>query len=305
MIKNIFSFKPAIFIAGITGLILLSSCAPQAVNDQYSEEIAAWRTKRVERLKSENGWMNLVGLYWLKEGKNSFGSDSSNDLVFPNHAPAFAGIIVKTDSLIHLEVKEGVLITSGDKTIINELLASDATGNPTQLKMGSFSFFIIKRENQYGIRLRDLESPLLSMLDSIPCFPPDTSFRILAKFIPFGSMQIMEVKTVINTIEKYKVPGKLEFTLEGVKCTLYPFNEENQFFLLFADATSARETYGSGRFLYTDKPDADGNVVLDFNKAYNPPCAFTPFATCPLPPKENLLEVAIRAGEKDVHLYEH
>jgi uncharacterized protein (DUF1684 family) len=305
MIKNIPSLNSFFTFAGMLALLLSPSCTSYPSHDKYSEDISAWRTKRVERLKSENGWMNLVGLYWLKDGKNTFGSDSSNDLVFPPNAPAFAGNIQKTDTLIYLEVNDSVLITSDEKILKKEQLASDASKNPTQLKMGSFSFFIIKREKQYGIRLRDLESPLLSMLDSIPCFPPDTGFRIRAKFIPFDSVQIMEVTTVINTMEKYKVPGKLEFAMEGKKCTLFPFDEGNQFFLLFADATSARETYGSGRFLYTDKPDAEGNVVIDFNKAYNPPCAFTPFATCPLPPNENLLNVEIRAGEKDVHLYEH
>ncbi|MFN8207492.1 MAG: DUF1684 domain-containing protein [Bacteroidales bacterium] len=305
MIKNINFIRGFMPSAGIVLLLLLPSCQSGQKKDAYGEEIAAWRKSRIERLKSENGWLNLAGLFWLKEGKNTFGSDSSNDLVFPENAPAFAGVITKKDTLITLTIGKGVEIRSDGEIHSREELRSDATGKPTQLKMGTLSFFVIRRDTMFGIRLRDLESPMLNRLDSIPCFPADIHYRIRARFVPFDSVRTIEIQTVINTLEKYRVPGKIEFWVEGNKCTLLPFDEGNQFFLLFADATSARETYGSGRFLYADKPDTEGNVILDFNKAYNPPCAFTPFATCPLPPKENLLNVAIRAGEKDVHIYVH
>lgn len=259
----------------------------------------------MERLKSENGWLNLVGLYWLQQGTNIFGSDSSCTLIFPSSAPPVAGKLIRKDTLVTLEVNSGAVIESEGKKISSVVLKSDATGHPTTLKMGSLVFYLIKRDTLLGIRLRDLNSVLFSSLDSIPCYPPDSAWKIKAQFHPFEEPQKMHVHTIIGTLEEYTVPGKLVFELKGQRQTLIPFKEGQGFFIIFGDGTSAIETYGVGRFLQTNEPDLTGNVILDFNRAYNPPCAFTPYATCPLPPKENLLSIKITAGEKDPHLYAH
>ncbi len=264
-----------------------------------------WQKNRMERLKSENGWLNLAGLYWLQQGINTFGSDSSCTLVFPPSAPPVAGKIIRSDTLVTLEANPGIVIESEGKKIRSVVLESDATGHPTTLRMGSLVFYLIKRDTLLGIRLRDLNSPLSSSLDSIPCYPPDSAWKIKARFFPFEKPQKILVSTVIGTKEEYSVPGKLVFTINRKELTLLPFREEDGFFILFGDATSALETYGAGRFLNASGPDSTGIVILDFNRAYNPPCAFTPFATCPLPPQENLLSVRITAGEKDPHVYAH
>lgn len=264
-----------------------------------------WKNTRLYRLKSNQGWLNLAGLYWLNEGVNTFGSDSSNTMVFPPEAPAFAGHIIRHDSLVTLIPAQGVVILENETPVKKIRMIPDDAGNPTTLKMGSLVFFLIHRDARYGIRLRNLNSPLAKNLDSVPSYPPDTNWVIPARFIPFEKPEEMIVNTVVGTTEKYHVPGKLEFTIDGEPQTLLPFDEGDSFFLVFGDATSADETYGGGRFMVIPKPDSAGNVLLDFNRAYNPPCAFTPFATCPLPPKENLLKTGIYAGEKDPHIYAH
>jgi len=288
-------------------MLLLCSCSGHKppTTPAFVQSWKAWQKNRMERLKSENGWLNLAGLYWLQQGINPFGSDSSCALVFPPSAPPVAGKFIRKDSLVTLEVHPGVVIESEGKQVRSVVLESDATGHPTALRMGSLVFYLIKRDTLLGIRLRDLNSPLSSSLDSIPCYPPDSAWKITAQFHPFEKPQKMYVHTVIGTLEEYTVPGKLIFELEGRKQTLLPFKEGQGFFIIFGDGTSAVETYGAGRFLQADEPDLTGKVILDFNRAYNPPCAFTPYATCPLPPKENLLSVKITAGEKDPHVYAH
>ncbi len=170
------------------------------------------------------------------------------------------------------------------------------------MKAGSFGWFIIKRGDQYGIRLRDYNHPRIRSLNQIPCYPVSLSWRIEAKFHPFRADSIFNVPTMIGGTEEYRCPGKLVFTVGKVKTALYPFQTDDGFFIIFGDLTSGKETYASGRFLSTGKPDKHNRLIVDFNKAYNPPCAFSPYATCPLPPPQNRLKVEITAGEKAVHL---
>ena len=300
--------RKTIFRNSIFGLILLlSSCSGHKppTTSSFVHSWKEWQKNRIERLKSENGWLNLAGLYWLQQGNNTFGSDSSCDLIFPTSAPPVAGKFIRKDTLVTLEVNPGAGIVSDGKQIRKVVLESDASGHPTVLKMGTLVFFLIKRDTLLGIRLRDLNSPLSASLDSIPCYPPDSIWKIKARFLPFDKPEKLYVPTVIGTREEYTVPGKLVFEIGGQKQILLPFSEGKGFFIIFGDGTSALETYGAGRFLQADEPDSTGTVVLDFNRAYNPPCAFTPYATCPLPPKENLLTIKITAGEKDPHIYAH
>ena len=268
----------------------------------YENEIKEWKTDRIDRLKSKTGWVNLAGLYWLMEGKNSFGSDSSNNIVFPSKAPAFCGSIFLENDSLYFKANTGTIIYSRGSNVSEMTLQSDASGNATILESGSLAWFIIKRDKKYGIRLRDYENPRLYLLDSIPSFPIRMKGRITADFIPFDDIRKIEVATVIGGVDSYDCPGKLIFKIGRKECILLPFREGKDFFIIFADKTNGKETYGNGRFLYAAGPDNNNKVVLDFNKAYNPPCAFSPFATCPMPPRENILDVEIEAGEKAVHL---
>ncbi len=288
---------------------LLVQCSQSPKDDAgYKAEMKNWRETRMERLKSENGWLNLVGLLWLKPGNNSFGSDSSNQIVFPPKAPARVGTITLKDSVITLKMNKDNFITV-DTIQVSQgreiRLFTDANKRPTRIRIGSLSFYIIKRGDRYAIRLRDLESPLLKELDSIPAYPVNPDWKIRARLVPFDSSRTVEVSTVIDTRETYNVPGKLVFTIQGKEYSLLPFLEGKGYFLVFADGTSAAETYGAGRFLSVPAVDSKGYTIIDFNKATNPPCAFTPYATCPMPPRDNILPVKIEAGEKDPHIYKH
>lgn len=294
-----------LYLAALALTIISAGCHRdhQAIPDweSYTAEHEKWQENRLERLKSENGWLNLAGLYWLSEGKNSFGSDSSNTIIFPEKFPAFGGTIILEDSTARLVINPETPITTGGKPIDDTILSNDNQPNTTVLAHGSFRWFIIRRGAQFGIRLRDLEHPRTGALDHIPSYPFNKKFVVEARMVPFDTVRIVEVPTVIDGYtEQYQAPGELVFRINGKRQTLLPFSSGKGYFLIFGDETNGMDTYGAGRFLYTEMINGD-RVIIDFNKATNPPCAFSPFATCPLPPPENLLEMEIRAGEKTVH----
>jgi uncharacterized protein (DUF1684 family) len=288
----------------IFSLLLTSFACSYKTNESYLKEIQAWREARIERLKSKTGWLNLAGLFWLKEGENTFGSDSSNIIIFPPNALAFYGSIQKTGDSIVLKAAKRTGITVDGEIAAEKLLTSDAAGKPSLMESGSLAWIIIKRDDRYGIRLRDYNHPRITKLENIPCYETSPEWKITADFIPFDSIQSIETATVIGTTEINNCPGELVFRIGFTSYHLLPFSEGNEFFIIFADKTNGIETYGNGRFLYTSIPDSQNKVILDFNKAYNPPCAFSPFATCPMPPRENFLDLKIEAGEKEVHFAE-
>ncbi len=256
-------------------------------SEAFKADHAAWQKQRIDRLKTETGWLNLAGLFWLEEGVNTFGSDESNKLRFPEHFPAFGGEIILADSMISLNGSE---------------LRHDQQKETTLIANESFRWFIIKRGENYAVRLRNLEHPRIEELNHIPSYPLSEEWVIEAEFVAYDSARTIEVPTAIpNYNEPYKVPGELRFKKNGKTHTLLPFASGKGYFLIVGDATNGIDTYGAGRFMYTDQ--IDGNrVILNFNRATNPPCAFSPFATCPLPPLENILDLEIEAGEKGVHL---
>jgi uncharacterized protein len=287
----------------IAGTHLLAGCNRNTTQPEtYREEIEAWKEKRISNLKARDGWLNLAGLYWLQEGMNTFGSDSSNNLVFPLQAPAFIGVFErKGDSIYLLSTTVPVLINGIPSAHLK--IRSDASGSPDMMTVDSLAWFVIKRNDKYGVRLRDFNNPMIDSLTGIPCFETNDRWRITAAFKPYSKPEKHLVKTIIGTVEENLVPGELHFRVSGKKLTLYPFVAEHGFFLVFGDETNGSETYPAGRFLYTNAPDTNNQVIIDFNKAYNPPCAFTPYATCPLPLRKNILPIAIEAGEKTVHLF--
>ncbi len=271
----------------------------QKGNPSYIKSIESWHNKRISNLKKENGWLNLVGLFWLKEGNNTFGSAKTNDIVFPGkNVPGNIGTFILKDSVVTAEINPNVNVTVNDSTIKKAVLKNDLSGNPTVLSFGNLRWFVIKRGDQYGIRLRDLNAPLLTEFKGIKTFPINEDWRVEAEYHLYEKPKVLSIPTVLNTVEEDTAYGYLSFNLQGKDYTLDPLTEGNEFFIIFADETNGKETYGAGRFLYTEKPDSNNQVILDFNKAYNPPCAFTKFATCPLPPKQNYLNLKITAGEK-------
>jgi hypothetical protein len=283
-------------------VLIIAGCKQDKVDPEtYRTELEQWRAERLTRLKSRKGWLNLAGLYWLQTGMNTFGSDSSNTLVFPAKAPAFIGTMeLRGDTVYLRSTLKPVLVDSVPSSGMK--LNDDALGKPTIMMLHPYGWNVIKRGNRYGIRLRDYESLWIDSLKSIPCFEADEGYRIVATFKPYSKSEKSKVPTIIGTEEENLIPGELHFRIFGKKQVLYPFTENGSLFLVFGDLSNGEETYPAGRFLYTDAPDKDNRVIIDFNKAYNPPCAFTPFATCPLPIRKNILPVRILAGEKVVHL---
>ena len=266
----------------------------------YDREISKWRAGREADLKADDGWLTLAGLFWLKEGTTSFGSDPSNGIVLPpGAAPAHAGVFTLTAGKVSVRVLDGVAVMCAGKPVTAMDLLSDNPGKPDVLSLGALRMNVIRRGDRYGIRLKDGNSAQRKAFKGLRWFPVDPAARVTAKFVPYDPPKEIDIPTVLGTTEKAKCPGYVVFRLNGQDLRLDPIQEDTdtgELFFIFRDATAGKETYPPGRFLYADAPK-DGFVVLDFNKAHNPPCAYTTFATCPLPPPQNRLKVRIAAGE--------
>ena len=287
-------------------LAFAAGCAkhsPPLDVEAYKKEIAEWQAKRAERLTNDTGWFTLFGLFWLKEGENTFGSDSSNAFVFPKgKAPAFAGSFRLDHGIVRCEAKPKSAIRLNDLLVTSAVMVTDADGltDPTTLTLGPLNFFAIKRGEQYAIRARDKENPSRKNFKGLSFFPVDPKWRIEARFEPYTPPKTIEIATIINTVELDSCPGAIVFEFEGSTYRLDAVMErgtDDAFFVMFGDGTNGKETYGLGRQMYAPFPK-DGMTVLDFNKSYNWPCAYTDFATCPIPPKQNRLSINIEAGEK-------
>lgn len=299
------SFDTLLVIAVISFILMGCNSKDPLIPDEaaYLESIKQWQEQRLERLKDKDGWLSLAGLYWLEKGENSFGSGPENDIVFPEKADAFSGTLILEDSIVTLRVADGVHISSDDVQVSELVLKDDHSGNTSKLQQGDLAWYIIKRGERYGIRLRDHKHPRIQELDHIPSYPIQTSYVVEATLEPFDKPLTMTVATPVEGFtESYECPGLLKFQVNGEELALHPFKSGLGFFLVIADETTGLDTYGAGRFMYA-MPDSANRIILDFNKAYNPPCAFSPYATCPMPPRENFLPVAIEAGEKSVHLH--
>jgi len=305
-IRSAIKLKWSVIALLSVGSLFFFACTPDGPViedwDEYIADYKSWQEQRLDRLKTETGWMNLAGLFWLREGENSIGSDTSNSIIFPEKFEEHAGVITLRDSLVHFNPVTGIEVLSDGEAFQPGLLYHDQQENTTQISMGSFRWYIIKRGERYGIRLRDLEHPRLEELDHIPSYPFKKEWVVVADYMKYDTLRTLKVPTVIEDFfEEYEVPGEMVFKWKGKKQTLLPFKSRSGFFLIVGDASNGVDTYGAGRFMYAG-PLVNGKVILDFNRAYNPPCAFSPFATCPIPPLENILDISIDAGEKAVHL---
>lgn len=276
-----------------------TSMEAAAVSPEYAQEIEAWRARRLERLVSDTGYLTLAGLFWLKEGDNTFGSDPSNDFVFPA-GPAHAGVFTHAGGVTRVRALEGVSLLLNDKPVTENALRTDQMEETDVVHLENMSFYIIQRGDRFGVRMRWLESPVRKAFRGIEHFPTSAAYRVEARFEPYVPPKHIPVASVVGNVDTMLCPGAFVFEVDGKEERLDPVVEspdDNSMWLIFNDATSGDETYGGGRFLYTDRP-VDGKVIVDFNKAYNPPCAFSPYTTCPLPPFQNHLDVPVRAGEK-------
>lgn len=294
--------KLKIFLFAIAAF-LFCNCSSEKLEEkgtaEYIKSINDWHEKRVERLKEESGWLNLVGLYWLQPGKNSFGSSKSNQLVFPVGTPEFIGNFILEDSTVTAEIFDNPDVKIDNQIISTIILKSDLEDSTTIISYKSFKWFLIKRGEKFGIRLRDLNADLVKNFPGIERFPVNEDWKLNAKFVDYMPPKEINIPTIIGTVDVELSPGYVEFEIQNNIYKLDAIKSGDGLFFVFADLTSGEETYGAGRFLYTDGPDQNKNVILDFNKAYNPPCAFSKYATCPLPPEQNKIKLRITAGEKN------
>jgi len=284
--------------------ILLALCLCFAISAEaqsdYAKEVEKWRSEREAKLKTETGWLTVAGLFWLKEGVNTVGAGESFKVrLTDNFKQGKFGEIEFKDGKATLKVEKGIDAQADGKPIAGPVeLVPDEKGKPTEIITGTQTFYLIKREDRTGIRLKDSNSEARRNFKGLHWFPVDESYKVTARLEPFPEPKELKVPNVLGGFFKMKSMGLLKFTIGGKEGTLQPVEEDDgTLFLIFADGSNQNETYASGRFLYPDKP-VNGEVVLDFNKAENPPCAFTPYATCPLPPAGNKLEMEIKAGER-------
>jgi len=287
--------------------LLLTQCGqrkPPIDEAAFTKDVGQWQTKRAKGISGESSWLTLSGLYWLKPGDNPFGSDSGNQVILPPSAPKSAGIISWKDTLLMLTAKRGAGVRVKDSAVTTIRLRSDNDGvaEPTVITIGSVSFYAIKRGDQLGIRVKDKQNPARLHFTGLDFFPVSSDWRIEGKYEPFPRPKVIPVTSVIGTVENDTFPGTVSFTKGDTTFRLIAQIErgpESTLYFMFSDETGGKETYGLGRQLSTPMPDSAGTVVMDFNKAYNWPCAYTDYATCPIPPRENHLPIRVEAGEKN------
>jgi hypothetical protein len=263
----------------------------------YKAGIEQWRKEREANLRKDNGWLSVAGLFWLKNGENRVGTAALNEIELPpQSAPARVGSFLFRNGKTVFTAASGVDVRVAGKPVRALEMKPDVPGPADVLTIGALSMFVIERGGRYAIRLRDNNSSFRKQFSGLHWFNVDEAWRIRAKWVAYNAPHKIGVLDILGITEMAICPGYAAFTVAGKEYRLEPTDEGGQLFFVFRDLTAGKETYPSGRFLDAAAPH-DGYVILDFNKAYNPPCAFTPYATCPLPLPQNRLQVRIPAGE--------
>jgi uncharacterized protein (DUF1684 family) len=288
----------------LSAAVMLTSLCAHAATISLEEERAAvekWRTERVAELTNDTGYLTLAGLFWLKEGGNTFGRAKSNAIALDHPALAETeGTFVRSGAQARFVAKPGSRIAHNGKPVTTLELATDKSDEPTVLSLGSLQFVVIDRSGQLAVRVRDLENPRRTHFKGLEYFPIDPSWRVDARFEPYEPYKQIKIIDVVNMEQSFDSPGALVFTKNGREYRLdavFQPPETQALWVMFADGTSGWESYGAGRYLWVPLPE-QGIVKVDFNKSYNPPCAFNDFATCPLPPRQNRIKLRVEAGEK-------
>ena len=277
----------------------------------WQRDLLAWRAQRTTALQAPEGWLSLIALGWLKEGDNSFGSAEDSRVQIAGKAPAHIAVVRLEKGALRLLPPAGGfpkgLLVDGQPAKEQALVPDDAD-KPSKLTIGTLTIIAIHRDDQFALRVKDLQAPTRVGFHGLRWYAPNAAYRVHARWIPYNPAKVLDIPTVLGTTTHLPAPGVAEFTLDGQVVRLEPVLEDpksTDLFFILRDATSKTTTYGAGRFLYTELPDhgvsQPGEVWLDFNRLVNPPCAFTPYATCPLPPPQNRLSVPIPAGEQRYH----
>jgi uncharacterized protein (DUF1684 family) len=293
--------RPTFFAFALAGIV--AAMATMYADDAYVQALMKWRQEREATLKSDTGWLTVAGLFFLNQGRNTFGSGPLNDIVLPADAPPEAGAFELNGQKVMMRAKTPLTV-NGKETSSVELRPA-ASGKPAdQLTIGALTLFVHVSGDRLAIRLRDRNSEIRRNFTGLKWFAPNEAYRVTGRFEPYAVAKTVKVPNILGDLETYTAPGVVAFTLNGQQHKLEAFEsgsgDSKRFFIVFRDLTSGKETYPSARFLYADLP-VNGHTTLDFNKAYNPPCAFNPYTTCPLPTEQNRLRVRIEAGELDYH----
>jgi len=306
-------FPRRLFLFLLAACVLFGGGSCWAQDAKWSGDLAAWREEHVSDLRKPAGWLSLTGLDWLQTGDNSFGSAADNKIHLAG-SPAHLGVLRLENNTVQLLPPKGgdfppELFVAGvaAKTQLISV-AADSDKDAPHFTIGSLNMYVIRRAERFALRVKDSKSPVLVAFHGVNWYPPDVNYRVIAKWTPYSPTKTLSVATLAGTTYDAPVPGVAEFTLEGKPYRLEPIVEDSpaiRLFFVLRDTTSSSTTYHACRFLYTVLPDhgleRPGILVLDFNKLENPPCAYTPYATCPLPPPGNRLAVALPVGEKRYH----
>lgn len=290
----------------ITGIFIIAfvfgSCnSEKKPSPEYVKEVNDWHEGRIDNLEGPEDWLKLAGLYRIEEGTHTFGADSTNDFIFPPKAAADIGTISRNDTTIIMEINDDVTVTQDQDSISEVSMIPSKYPSGTRLAHRSFRFFLVETHTRYYLRLVDDEHPNIAAFNGIERFPIKPKWKVKAQFRPFDEPKPITLPDVVNEGIPDTVYGRLEFTIDGEEFSLAPLHnpaEDDKLFIIFGDETNGDSTYGGGKYLYIPMPDENGETYLDFNKSYNPPCVFTEFATCALPPPQNRLSIEIPAGEK-------
>lgn len=279
--------------------------AAPVVDAAFAQLQQAWRDKRHENLIKPDGWTSLIGLHWIEPGPHYFGSAGDNGIRLAMGPAHFGMIDLRKNGSVRFVPERGAALTLDDAPLKGAVtLLSDADESETGPSRIGFDdgkglATVIERGGRYALRVKHADAPTRTGFAGLEYWPADKSWKIEGKFVPHPAGQTIEIADIIGTLNKVPNPGAIEFQRDGRTYRIEALDEaDEELFLVFADRTNGHGSYGAGRFLYAPKPDAQGRVVMDFNQSYNPPCAFTPFATCPLPPEKNRLDLAVLAGEK-------
>jgi uncharacterized protein len=287
-------------LAGPTPTRALPPAGDAALQAERSV-VAEWRLERLDSLTSDTGWLTLTGLFWLKSGENTFGRAASNSLALDNPSLAdTAGTFTVSGHEVRFEARPGSGVTYEGQPVRLLQMAPDVSGKPTVLASGTLRFYVIERVGNLGVRVRDLNNPHRLDFKGLRYFPVSLGWVFDARFEPYSPAHHIRIVNILGMEDDMVSPGAVVFSRDGREWrldTLLEQADDKELFIMFADATSGHETYGGGRFLYVPLP-AGGVTRLDFNKAYNPPCALNDFATCPLPPSQNRLKLRVEAGER-------
>jgi uncharacterized protein len=296
--------KTAPALALCAALALPALAASPATDTDWKKDVQAWRARAGESLAKDNGWLTLAGRYVVKPGVNTFGTGPGNDIVFPRGlGPERMGTVdvpaAGAPGKVTVKLAPGLEMTQEGIPMADKVMDT-SEGAHDWVTMGRASFYVIEHQGRYVLRLADSQSPVRAHFGARVWYPVKPEYRVTARFMPYDPPRTLPIVNVIDEVSDEPSPGYVEFTVHGRKERLDVVgNDDDGLFIVFRDATAGKTTYGPGRFLFIDhKPGAGETFPLDLNRAYNPPCAFSEFTTCPLPPKQNILKTAVEAGEK-------